>query len=632
MPSARKPLGLLAVFLVIRGAAAAPGEQDVSCPTYTIVDNVGLVNGDKLLKQVSAVDVSDCCSACNSTTGCGAFTFNSKDKTCRMTTLENMSSHHVAGVVSGKRSSPSPVPFPDYCKSSSGKKCHNVLYFVADDMRADWGTYGLPVITPNLDALAKKSVLFEHAFCQISVCAPSRMSFMTGRRPDTYQVWNFIDTVPENCSATPGHFRDHGYITLGLGKTFHQDSGAWNAQAYWSLEDKPYYPYGVGKCPHGGQGGGHCMQTDDQIYDYHLRLNTIDYLQYATNKSKATGRPFYVMCGFRKPHAPWQYPQRMWDLYNESAIAIAEHKVLPTGTPLFAWSRQLSVQLENGTGFPYNATSPVPDWVMRDQRHAYYASISYVDEHVGAILETLDASGLQDNTVVLFHADHGYHMGEHGEWEKKSHFDLVVHVPLMIHVPWLPATWGQRCPAMFDLVSVFPTVAALAGLPVPDGVDGVDLSALVANPVADAPPTAFHQYPACGCADGPEVCFHTARIACNNVPRTEFNYMGYSLRNAEWRYTAWFVWNNATLRPDFQGPFIEELYNHTGDHSYEMDMYENVNLAATFPKVAKSLFAELTTFFSEHMAATAHLQPFSRSNTVEKTRADADTVSDPFDT
>eukprot|EP00041_Stephanoeca_diplocostata_P018982 m.402427 g.402427 ORF g.402427 m.402427 type:complete len:231 (-) comp21178_c0_seq6:837-1529(-) len=175
------------------------------------------------------------------------------------------------------------------------------------------------------------------------------------------------------------------------------------------------------------------------------------------------------MCGFRKPHAPWQYPQRMWDLYNESAIAIAEHKVLPTGTPLFAWSRQLSVQLENGTGFPYNATSPVPDWVMRDQRHAYYASISYVDEHVGAILETLDASGLQDNTVVLFHADHGYHMGEHGEWEKKSHFDLVVHVPLMIHVPWLPATWGQRCPAMFDLVSVFPTVAALAGLPVPDG-------------------------------------------------------------------------------------------------------------------------------------------------------------------
>lgn len=77
-------------------------------------------------------------------------------------------------------------------------------------MRADWGTYGLPVHTPNFDALANKSVLFEHAFCQISVCAPSRMSFMTGRRPDTFGVWNFIDTVPMNTSATPGHFKDHG--------------------------------------------------------------------------------------------------------------------------------------------------------------------------------------------------------------------------------------------------------------------------------------------------------------------------------------------------------------------------------------------------------------------------------------
>jgi iduronate 2-sulfatase len=177
-------------------------------------------------------------------------------------------------------------------------------------MRSDWGTYGLPTHTPNLDALAKKSVLFEHSYCQISVCAPSRMSFMTGRRPDTFGVWNFIDTVPLNTSATPGHFKDHGYITLGAGKTFHQNAGAWNAEKYWNLDEKPYFPYGVGQCPppgNGNQGGGHCMQKDTEIYDYHLRLTAIDYLQYATNESKASGRPFYLMCGFRKPHAPWQY-------------------------------------------------------------------------------------------------------------------------------------------------------------------------------------------------------------------------------------------------------------------------------------------------------------------------------------
>ena len=104
-------------------------------------------------------------------------------------------------------------------------------------MRSDWGVFGLPTVTPNLDKLANKSMLFEHTYCQLSVCAPSRMSFMTSRRPDTFQVWNFIDTVPPNTTqATPGHFRDHDFITLGAGKTFHQASGAWNAERYWSLE------------------------------------------------------------------------------------------------------------------------------------------------------------------------------------------------------------------------------------------------------------------------------------------------------------------------------------------------------------------------------------------------------------
>lgn len=120
------------------------------------------------------------------------------------------------------------------------------------------------------------------------------------------------------------------------------------------------------------------MQKDEEIYDWHLRNNTIIELEYAINKSKSESRPFYVMSGFRKPHAPWQAPQRMYDLYNQSSLAVAEYKVLGKDTPLIAWSHQLGVQLENGTGFQYGPTEPVPDWVMQDQRHAYYASISYV--------------------------------------------------------------------------------------------------------------------------------------------------------------------------------------------------------------------------------------------------------------
>lgn len=109
-------------------------------------------------------------------------------------------------------------------------------------------SYGLPVQTPNLDRLRQKSLLYEHAYCQLSVCAPSRMSFMTSLRPDTNQVWNFIDTNPTTSLATPGWFRHFNYLTYGLGKTFHQDAGAWNSDAYWS-PDFPYYPYTAGKCP-----------------------------------------------------------------------------------------------------------------------------------------------------------------------------------------------------------------------------------------------------------------------------------------------------------------------------------------------------------------------------------------------
>ena len=528
---------------------------------------------------------------------------------------------------------PPVIPFKGYCKTAKGG-CRNVLYFVAvraftgclrtasraldsaglayhtagraaviaarsrslpasfltlayhchcyvqDDMRSDWGVFGLPTVTPNLDKLAKKSMLFEHTYCQLSVCAPSRMSFMTSRRPDTFQVWNFIDTVPPNTTqATPGHFRDHDFITLGAGKTFHQASGAWNVEKYWSLNEQPYFPYGVGRCPHGGQGGGHCVQKDEEIYDYHLRLKAIDYLKYATNSSAKDGRPWYLMVGFRKPHAPWQAPQRMYDLYDESKIEIAKHTTLPIGTNQIAWSNQLSVQLENGTGFRYDPYNAVPDWVTRDQRHAYYASVSYVDEHVGYIMETLSHSPQQEaNTVILFHADHGYHLGEHGEWEKKSCFDLVVRVPLMIHVPGAPHTWGTRTSALVELVDVFPTVAALAGLPIPAGVDGEDQSALFAEPGSAAAGktgkvAAYHQYPACGMDVSKG--FNVTRGACNNAEKHTFNYMGYTVRTADWRYTAWFIWQNATLTADFAGPHASELYAHTGDHSYEMDNYEN---------------------------------------------------------
>lgn len=424
---------------------------------------------------------------------------------------------------------------------------------------------------------------------------------MTSRRPDRSQVWNFIDANPLTVQATPGHFRDHGYLTLGLGKTFHEQGGAWNADAYYNTSFLPYFPYQTNQCPHGGEGGGHCILPDDEIWDYSLRLKTVEYIRAAAEHYRNTSQPFFIMTGFRDPHAPWAAPQRMYDLYDQSQIKVPTHKTLGEGTPLIAWSPELNVMLANGTSFPWSYDRPVPDWVNRDQRHAYYAAASYVDEHVGALLTTLEDEGVRNNTIVVFHADHGYALGEHGEWEKKSNFDMIIRVPLLFSVPGRAgdAVAGSKTAALLDLVDIFPTLSTLAGLPVPAGVDGIDQSSVVlggakrmAAPLRDA---AYHQYPSCGTPT-----FNHTRQQCNNVPKHEFDAMGYSVRTAEWRYTIWLMWDKERLVPRWDGDFAEELYDHRGDDSTSFDRWENVNLAAQEPATAARLRQKLRAFFEKH--------------------------------
>jgi arylsulfatase A-like enzyme len=522
----------------------------------------------------------------------------------------------------------------------------NVLYLLSDDMRADIGAYGLPTVTPHLDALAATGLRFTHAFCQVSVCSPSRQSFLTGRRPDRSQVWNFIDANPIDAPATPRLFRDAGYLTLGAGKGFHENAGCWNAANVWSnrtagkAAGAPWCtPYSTNTCPpsaHASEGGGHCVVTAAEelaLYDYTLRVQALADLSAAAANLAATGQPFFQLVGFRDPHAPWAAPQRMYDLYNESAIKGPAHPVIGEGTPLIAWSDQLSVQLANGTAFPFSPTHAVPDFVQRDQRHAYYAAVSYVDEHVGAILAALEEKGLANSTIVVFHADHGYQvrrrrararsaprvlpaprraravcaqltaapsplhqLGEHGMWEKKSNWDLAVRVPLIVRVPGRAAAAGAVTRSFVDLVDVMPTLAALAGLPPPAGIDGDDMSALFDAPATVLKTEAFHQYPACGMAG----VLNRTRDSCNNTPRTQFDFMGYSMRNADWRYTVWLPWRNETLTAEWDAPagaWAEELYAHTGDESTSMDAWENVNAAAASPAVAAALRARVRAFF-----------------------------------
>ena len=168
----------------------------------------------------------------------------------------------------------------------------------------------------------------------------------------------------------------------------------------------------------------------------------------------------------------------------------------------------------------------------------------------------------------------------------------------MIKVPGKPRAAGAVTASYTDLVDVFPTLAAVAGLPAPEGLDGDDVSAVFDDPTQLVKQAAYHQYPACNMKVS--AGFNVTRGACNNTPKTKFDYMGYSVRTPQWRYTLWVRWNNVSFTPEWDGPSAEELYDHRGDDSSSFDTWENVNLARTNPTAAGQMRAQLEAFFRKH--------------------------------
>jgi len=305
-----------------------------------------------------------------------------------------------------------------------------------------------------------------------------------------------------------------------------------------------------------------------------------------------TGQPFYVSVGFRDPHAPWAAPQRMQALYDDAKIAPASDKVLDSSIPLIAWSKCLTLMLENGTTYDFGYDHAPPDWVVQDQRRHYYAAASYTDEHVGELVTALRTAGHYDDTIVVFHTDHGYMLGEHGYWEKKNNFEPTVRVPMMIKVP---GKRPGRTESLTELIDVFPTLATLADLPAPEGVDGTDVSALFDTPQKAVKEAAYHQYPACNW----NTTNHT-REQCNNKGKKTFTFMAFSVRVDLWRYTVWLPWDGHALKADWNATGAEELYSHEGDDGTDFNAFENVNMASQQPQVAAKLRAQLKEFFAKH--------------------------------
>ncbi len=380
----------------------------------------------------------------------------------------------------------------------------NVLLICVDDLKPLLGCYGAPIIkTPNIDRLATRGVLFERAFCNQAVCAPSRNSLMTGLRPTSIGIYdlptNFRKAVP-NAVTVAQYFMKHGYRTEAMGKIMHRGHGNGEDAASWTVT--PWYP----KVPsyqlkesiaeqrsnkNSGPGGTatECADVPDNTYfDGLLAEHAIQRLQSAKAKPE---EPWFIAVGFIKPHLPFVAPKKYWDLYDRAAFPLPALKVPPIGAPKFApttWG-----ELRSYSDIP--EVGPLDDAKTRLLIHGYHAATSYTDAQIGKVIAELDRLDLAKNTIIVLWGDHGWHLGDHGMWCKHTNYEQAAHIPFLVIAPGV-AKAGAKTGALMETVDIYPSLCEMAGLPVPQGLDGASFVSALKDPIAGKTKDAvFHVYP-----------------------------------------------------------------------------------------------------------------------------------------
>ncbi len=378
----------------------------------------------------------------------------------------------------------------------------NVLFFMSDDMRPELACYAsrFQVDSPNIDKLAGQGVRFDRNYCQFPLCNPSRSSLFTGHPPHTTKVLGNTTSVRDlhpDWVTLPQLFRESGYTTLRSGKLFHAGLDDHKAWTDFDGDVESFHPTQEGKrmdiprvqipqpdgvlpvLPADNQRAANSDRilvldgNGEGASDYMVADRAIQYLNQCKDK------PFFIGCGFSKPHSPPTAPQRFFDLYDPKKLQLppdfAAWPTVPAGFPKAA-IRMRNADLFIGRG----ASTSEAQEVIR----AYLASISWADWNLGRVLGELDRLGLRDNTMVVFVADHGYQLGEKGKWSKAgSLFEGGTRVPLVIHMPGAKGN-GRSCARVVQSLDIYRTVAELCGLEVGSGIEGNSLVPLLKDPRA----------------------------------------------------------------------------------------------------------------------------------------------------
>ena len=499
------------------------------------------------------------------------------------------------------------------------KKSPNVLFIAIDDLKPILGCYGDPLIkSPNIDRLAKNGTIFLANYCQQAVCGPTRASLLTGKRPDFTKVWDLQTKMRDmnpDILTLPQYFISKGYSTTGVGKIYHPtcvdkdvDGPSWSIPFVKKVKDN-YYASGYG-LP--AAGFYQLPETKAMILKSHeddgKKKNAQDEEESTTGKMKpgpsiesanvpddayidgadvnkalemmkdlsGKEKPFFLAVGIHKPHLPFVAPKKYWDLYNRDDMPVAKFQKHALNSPEIAYTR--SAELRNYTDIPALASFSdqtldigLPIDKQKELIHGYYACVSYADALVGKLLDELESLGLKENTIIVLWGDHGWHLGDHDLWCKHTDFEQATHAPLIISAPGFKPS---KTSSQTEFVDVFPTLCDLAGLKIPQNLDGVSLAPLMKNPESTVKEYSVSQY---------------------NRKQNKKQVEGYSVRTKRYRYTEWLadfkanhVYNNSKI-------VGLELYD------YEKDPLETVSRIddKDYKDVQKDMKALLMDYFSK---------------------------------
>lgn len=451
----------------------------------------------------------------------------------------------------------------------------NVLFIMSDDLNNSLGCYGHPLVhSPNIDRLAARGVRFERSYCQFPLCGPSRNSMLTGLHPNSTGIHLnqviFRQTIPSHVSL-PQAFRLDGYFAGRIGKMYHynvpksvgtnghDDPGSWELELNPAGCDRMIEEPDIFSLIPGVFGGTLSWYAsprgDEEHTDGMLAEDACWVLERCARRPE---RPFFLAVGFYRPHTPYVSPSPYFDRYDPSEMPVVQ-----------GWEEDQQDLPQDALGSHKAEHEKLTDDLRRQALQAYFSAVTFVDAQVGRVLDKLDELGLADNTIVVFTSDHGYHLGEHGLWQKLSLFEESARVPLIIAGPGVVP--GGVAEAPVGLIDLYPTLAEMCDVPSPDNLQGQSLAAMLRDP------------------SEPGQGWAVTQVRRGRGAQMRF---GYSIRTPRWRYTQW-----------DEGRRGEELYDHQSDpreqHNLAWNETDRLKHAETLDELSALLQEAMATTFPE---------------------------------